>query len=233
MNGFWADVVVHPLLDLLIALYNTVAFGNLGVAVIELTVMLRLALLPLTILAERSTARYERLSEDVAVIQAQFKNDPVLANEQVRELLKSRRVSPWAKAIVLFIQLAVLIALYQVFVRGINASLDSLAAWVGPVALPIDATFFGFELGSRNLWWALAVGVFLFLEISYEQRKYAHLLGKQDAIYRYAFPLFTVALLTALPMVKSLFVLTSMGFSLAVSGLRHALWPVPAADKKA
>lgn len=212
MQDLWRDLLVHPMLETLLFLYRTLAFGNLGVAVIELTVLLRLALMPLTVLAERSSARYERLSEDVATIQGQYKNDPVLANEQIRELLKQRKINPWAKAIVLLVQLAVLLALYQVFTRGALA----------PEVVP---TFFGFPLGTRNVWWALAVGVVLYLEISYEQRQVEYLLGKQDAIYRYAFPLFSVVLLSLLPMVKALFVLTSMAFSFAVSAMRHKLWP--------
>jgi membrane protein insertase Oxa1/YidC/SpoIIIJ len=211
MTGIWDGFLVRPLLDLLIWLYQTVAFGNLGLAVIELTILLRFALLPITVLAERSSARYERLEAEVAGIQASFKNDPVLANEQIRELLKKRRISPWARTAVLLVQLLVLVALYQVFIHGLGSG--------------IDTTFFGFELGRRHLGWALAVGVFLYLEIVHEQRAVEHLLGKQDAVYRYAFPLFAVVLLSFLPMVKSLFILTSMGFSLAVSSIRRALWP--------
>jgi len=212
MTDAWNDLILRPLLDTLLFLYRTLAFGNLGVAVIELTVLLRLALMPLTILAERSSARYERLSEDVAAIQGQYKNDQVLANEQIRELLKKRKINPWAKAVVLLVQFAVLLALYQVFTRG-------------ALTPDIDPTFFGHDIGKRNAWWALAVGAVLYLEISYEQRQVEHLLGKQDAIYRYAFPLFSVVLLSLLPMVKALFVLTSMAFSFIVSAIRHKLWP--------
>lgn len=212
MTDAWNGYLVHPLLDTLLFLYRTLAFGNLGVAVIELTVLLRLALLPLTVLAERSSARYERLSEDVAAIQGQYKNDPVLANEQIRELLKKRKINPWAKATVLLVQLAVLLALYQVFTRGA----------LSPEVVP---TFFGMSLVARNVWWALAVGAVLYFEIAHEQRQVEHLLGKQDAIYRYAFPLFSVVVLSMLPMVKALFVLTSMAFSFLVSRIRHKLWP--------
>lgn len=215
MNALWNDVLVQPLLDFLLLLYHTVAFGNLGVAVIELTILLRLALLPLNILAEKNTARDERLEFEVADIQKRYKDDPVLINEQIRDLFKKRRVRPWAKTLIFIAQLIVLVALYQVFQRGIGARL----------ATPVNATFLGFELGHRNLFWACLVGFILYLEISYEQRKLEHLLHKPDAVYRYAFPVFSIVVLSLLPMVKSLFVLTSMAFSLTVSTLRRWLWP--------
>ena len=225
MAELWRQVFVYPLLDVLILFYNTVAFQNLGVAVIEMTILLRLALMPINIQAERDSARYERLEVEVSEIQKAFKGDPVMANDHIRVLLKKRKVSPWAKTSILVVQLLVLVVLYQVFLSGINAHLDHLAAWVGEPLMPINTTFFGFELGQRNVFWALSVGVYLFLEIVHEQRKVGHLLVKQDALYRYAFPIFTVVVLSILPMVKSLFILTSMTFSLIVSSSRRLLWP--------
>jgi YidC/Oxa1 family membrane protein insertase len=215
MVDLWRSFLVAPLLDLLIFFYETIAFGNLGLAVIEMTFLLRLALIPLTIKAERDAARYEHLEAQVADIQERFKYDEVLAGEHIRAFLKEHKVSHWAKAMILFLQLIVMIVLYQVFQRGIYGGFNR----------PINTTFFGAELGARNFYWSLAVGLLLLVEITFEQRKVAHLLQKKDAVYRYAFPAFTVVVLSILPMAKSLFVLTSMVFSLTVSNLRRALWP--------
>lgn len=225
MVELWRAIFVYPLLDVLILFYNTIGFQNLGVAVIEMTVLLRLALMPLNIRAEADSARYERLELEVSDIQKAFAGDPVMGKEHIRALLKKRKVSPWAKTSILLVQLLVLVVLYQVFLSGINAHLGHLAGWVGQPIMPINTTFFGFELGQRNLLWALSVGVYLFIEILVEQRKVAHLLTKQDAVYRVAFPVFSFVLLSFLPMVKSLFVLTTMTFSLTVSVLRRWLWP--------
>jgi YidC/Oxa1 family membrane protein insertase len=228
MGAIWNDLLVTPLLNVLILFYDTIAFGNLGLAVIEMTVLLRVVLMPLTVVDEKKKAEQERLDDEVAKIQDAFKNDPVMAHEQIRELLARRRVNPWAKTAVLLIQLAVLLVLYKVFIHGINASLDGLYAWVPAPSGPINTLFFGFDIGVRNFYWALAVGVVLFLDIVAEQREVEHLLGKQDAVYRYAFPIMTVVVLSLLPMVKSLFILTSMGFSIAVLLIRRAIWPTGA-----
>lgn len=225
MGTFWHDLLVVPLLNALILLYDTIAFGNLGVAVIELTVLLRLVLMPLTVVDEKKKAQYERLDGEVGKIQEAFKNDQVQAHEEIRNLLAKRRINPWAKTAVLVIQLAVLVVLYKVFIHGIYASLDGLYSWVPAPMVPINTAFFGFDIGSRNLYWSLAVGVALYLDIVAEQREVEHLLGKQDAVYRYAFPIMTVVVLSLLPMVKAIFILTSMGFSIAVSLIRRAIWP--------
>ena len=224
MHGWYSTYLVIPLLNVLMYLYNTIAFGNLGVAVIEMTVLLRLILLPLSIVSEADELKYEKLELEVARTQQNFKNDRVQAHEEIRGLLKKNHISPWAKMVVLLIQLLVLIVLYRVFVSGINAQLSGLYNWVAKPNLPINTNFLGTEIGSHNLWWALAVGVLLYLEISWEQRHVVHLLGSQDAVFRYAFPLFSVVILLILPMVKSLFVLTSMFFSLGITLIRRLIW---------
>ena len=224
MGGFWHNYLVVPLLNLLVMLYDTAAFGNLGVAVIEMTILLRIALLPFTLVSEADEIKYEHLEKEVAGILEHFKNDSIQAHEEVRALLKKNRISHWAKSVVLFVQLMTLIILYRVFVSGINAQLGGLYAWVPYPNLPINTSFFGFEIGAHNIWWASAVGVFLYLDIVVEQKRIAHLLGRQDAFFRYAFPVFSIVILSLLPMVKSIFVLTSMLFSTAVTLIRKALW---------
>jgi YidC/Oxa1 family membrane protein insertase len=225
MADIWRDLLVEPLLNVLILLYNTLAFGNLGVAVIELTVLLRLALFPLTFVDEKKKAAYAKLDGEVARVQQAFKNDEVAAHEQVRELLAKHRVDPWAKTAVLLIQLLVLLVLYRVFLNGINANLGGLYSWVPHPQMPINTLFFGFDIGTRSLYWAMAVGIMLYLDIVAEQREVEHLLGKQDAVFRYAFPIMTVVVLSLLPMVKAVFILTSMVFSMLISALRRWLWP--------
>lgn len=221
----WRQVFLYPLLNGLILLYETVAFGNLGAAVIEFTVLLRLLLFPLTVVSERNKARYERLESEVERIAAAYKDDHVGMRERVRELLKENRINPWAKAVMIVIQGLVLLVIYQVFSRGIAASLDGLYSWVPAPVLPIEVRFFGTDIGAPSLAWAAAVGVVLYLAIVIDQRKHVNFLGRSDAVFRYAFPAFTVVLLSFLPMVKSLFVLTSILFSVIVSFVRHRLWP--------
>lgn len=225
MFELWRHIFLYPFLNGLIWLYNTVAFGNLGVAVIELTVILRLFLFPLTVISERNKAKYERLEPEVDQIAEAYKDDPVKMRERVREMLHRNRINPWAKASVLAIQGMVLIALYAVFQRGVTASLDGLYAWVQQPTMPINTRFLGLDIGEPSFYWAVAVGLILFTTIVIDQRKHAQVLGKSDALFRYAFPVFTVVLLSILPMVKTLFVLTSMVFSIIISNLRHAIWP--------
>ena len=182
----WHDWLYAPLLNLLIFLYDAVGNGSLGLAVIALTVAIRGVLLPLSIVSERNALAYDRLQARIRAIEKENRADRVVMKERVRELLRAHKVSPWAKVIVLGIQLIVLVVLYQVFISGINASLDSLYPWIArPEA--IDPTFFGYNLGMQSGRWAAAVGIFLAVEIAVSLKRRAHL-DKSDLYYLFLYP---------------------------------------------
>jgi len=218
----WHDWLYAPLLNLLIYLYDTVGLGSLGIAVIALTVTIRLALLPLSILSERGALAYDRLQIKIREIESETYTDPVYKNERIRELLRKNRVNPWAKAVTLLIQLLVLVVLYQVFMGGITNQLDALYPTVErPETL--NTVFLGVELGVRNFWWSLSVGVFLLVEIAVSLKRRAHV-ERSDLYYLLLFPTFCFAVLWYLPMVKSLFIMTSLIFSLLLTGIRYLIF---------
>lgn len=219
MLELWHDYLYQPLLNLLFFLYDRFASENLGVAVIELTVIIRMALLPFSIVSERKRARFEALSEQIATVGRQFKNDRVKQREETRKLLRVQRVSPWAKVVALGGQVLVFILLYQVFLGGLRpAKLIDLYASVRRPDV-INTMFFGFDIGQRNIWWALAVAILLFIEIVIEQGHRRHTIDRRDLFYRYIFPLAVFGILFKLPMVKSLFLLTTMAFSAMLFGV--------------
>lgn len=222
MAAIWHDWLYTPLLNFLLWLYEGPAFNNLGVAIIELTVLLRFALLPFTIMDEKSKASYEKLSQKLGAIERDFKTDHVKRKEKVRELLKEHKVNYWSKVIVLGFQLLVLVLIYQVFMAGLRyTGIDVIYPWIDLPA-SVNTAFFGFDLAERSWFWAAAVGAVLFAQIYAVQKKREHLVNRADVMYMIFFPLFTAIVLMVLPMVKALFVLTSMCFSMIVFWLRQA-----------
>lgn len=224
MTAFWHDGLYTPLLNFLMFLYSGPASGNLGIAVIELTVILRVFLLPLSVIEERNRARYERLNDRIETIERDFKTDHVMRKDKIRDLLKEHKVSYWSKVVSLAVQLLVLVLLYQVFLAGIRfTNSETLYSWVTAPAV-VDPLFLGFDLGQRSYLWAGAVGVLLFLQIYAVQKRREHLVTRSDLMYMFVFPIFSMTLLLLLPMVKSLFILTSMLFSMLVFAVRRSIW---------
>lgn len=217
----WNEYLFRPIFNILMYFYNEASGQNLGIAVIYLTLLLRLVLLPFSLISVWKEAFYKKITKEISKIAEAYKNDSVLQNQEIREFLKKHRVHPWSKAIVLGVQALTLVLLYQVFLGGLRGhKMDLLYSWVMRPDF-VNTTFLGFDLGVRNFWWAAAIAVFLFVEISLEQRKKKKFLMNTDVVYKYFFPFFCFVLLYLLPMVKSLFILTSLIFSaIVVTGIQ-------------
>lgn len=215
LGYIWTNWLYIPIFNALIWLYNGPAKENLGYAVIILTIGLRLVLLPFSVISEKNKVKYRILGEKVDILKKDFKNDPVALKTHVRELFKKNKVKPWAKTLVLAVQGLALVLLYQVFMGGLTRyKMNVLYPWVEKPEI-INTKFFGFELSVRDWRWAAVVGLILFLENYLEQRKRKTTKGEQ--LYAIFFPLATFYLLWLLPMVKSVFILTSIGFSYILS----------------
>ncbi|HYE60235.1 MAG TPA: YidC/Oxa1 family membrane protein insertase [Candidatus Kapabacteria bacterium] len=215
---FWHDFLYQPLFNLLIYVYSNWTNFNFGWAVIYVTILLRLALLPFTLVTERDKIKNQELAAEIHRVEKQFHNDQVIKKDEIRKILRKRKVHPWAKIVVLGMQLLVLILLYQVFLRGITGE-KILKILYPSIDFPgkINTMFYGFDLGEpHNILWAGLVWIFLFGEIYLDYRKSKPKLRKSDLLYFIFFPTGVALLLYMLPMVKSLFVLTSMVFSVII-----------------
>lgn len=90
---------------------------NYGVAIILLTVAVRIALLPLTLKQTRSMHAMQAIQPQVKALQAKYKGNRQKLNEELMKLYKEHQVNPLGGCLPLVLQLPVFIALYSVL-RG-------------------------------------------------------------------------------------------------------------------
>jgi membrane protein insertase Oxa1/YidC/SpoIIIJ len=189
-------------------------------------------LLPLSIIGERNAIKQDKIEEEALKTVKAFKNDPVMRKDEYRRIMKKNRISPWAKVLVMGIQVLVLVLLYQVFMRGING--DRVAKILYPfVDYPgkLNILFYGFNIGRvYDTLWAGIAAIYLLISIILENRGRKHW-DKASMFYLVVFPLFTFGALWILPMVKSLFILTTMIFSDTITTVRKLLFPVKKVNK--
>jgi len=226
LTDIWYLYLYQPLVNALIWIYSNVAGQNLGWTVVWLTVFLRLLLLPLTVVSERNVLKNELAEKEAWGAAKIFKNDPVAQKDEFRRVMKKHHISPWAKVLTLLIQVLVLVLLYQVFMRGITG--DKIVKILYPnVDYPgkMEKMFYGFDVGAvHDIFWAGVVGFYVLASIIIEKRRNGW--EKSEMAYVIIFPLFTFSALWFLPMVKSLFILTSMVFSDIITLLRKLFFPI-------
>jgi YidC/Oxa1 family membrane protein insertase len=87
---------------------------NYGVAIILLTIAVRLILLPLSIKQIRSMREMQRIQPEIKKLQAKYKGDRQKLNEEMMKLYKEHGVNPLAGCLPLLSQAIVLIPLFQV-----------------------------------------------------------------------------------------------------------------------
>ena len=234
MPDFWFSYLYQPVFNILVWIYNDFTQGNMGYAVIIMTVMLRICLLPLSIIAERDVNRQKQVELEAFASAKSFKNDPVAQKEEARRIIRKYRVSPWAKVTTLLIQGLVFFLLYQVFVSGMMGDRTVNVLYEGNnLSGKVNLDFYGFDISKvHDLIWPGICALYLFLSIFIEEfgRKD---MEKSELYFLFFFPAFVFIFLYYLPMVKSLFILTSMMFSDIIRLIRIAFFPVKEPTKNA
>ena len=225
MEMFWNEYLFRPLFNLLIFLYQNYTFYSMGLAVVYLTIILRILLLPLSIIAEKSPSFYHMLAQSMRELQNDYPNDYVQQKEALKAILRKNRVHPWAKVLSLAIQFLVLILLYQVFMGGINAreKYDALYPFITRPDF-VYTKFLWFDISERNFFMSFLVALILFVEITIVQNNKKELLTSRDLVYRIVFPIFSFVALYLLPSVKSIFILTSILFSFIIIIVQNVIW---------
>jgi len=119
MIALWNTFLFQPLVNFLIFFYQ-IGFQNLGVAIIGLTVTLRLALLPLTIPSLKAAAKMRELAPELAKLKKKFAGDKQALSKAQLELYKKNGANPAAGCLPQIVQMIVLITLYRAFLMILN-----------------------------------------------------------------------------------------------------------------
>jgi len=105
------DTVRQGLGSVLAFFYSIIP--NSGVAIILLTVAVRLVLFPLTAKQAKSMIAMQRVQPEIKKLQAKYKNDRQKLNEEMMKFYKENQINPLGGCLPLLLQMPVFIALYQ------------------------------------------------------------------------------------------------------------------------
>lgn len=111
---------IHPIFNTLVFLYNTIAFHDLGVAIIIVTIGIRCILFPLFYKSYHNQALMQKIQPDIKRVQGEHKNDRELQARKIMEIYRENNVNPFSSFLLILIQLPILIALYKVFFIGLT-----------------------------------------------------------------------------------------------------------------
>ena len=132
----------QPLLNGLILLSNYMPNYDLGLAIISLTVIVRIILFPFSHHGAVTQIKMRELEPKIKELREKFKDKKEEQAKQTMELYKSHGLNPFSGCVLAFVQIPILIALWQVFVK--SAALGNLPLYSFVVIPPeIQTSFLG------------------------------------------------------------------------------------------
>ena len=153
------EVLSRPLLNLLVFFYQ-LPYVDFGMAILILTLLLRLVLWPLNskaIIQQRELQeKTQGIQKEMKEIKEKYKDNPAQQNAEIMKIWKKKKFNPFASFTPMIVQIIVLIALYQVLRHVLLP--DGLNLLYSFVSSPgeINPMFLGvFNLSKAN--WILAV----------------------------------------------------------------------------
>ena len=125
--------LARPLLLFLNWLYGL--SGNWGLAIIFLTVFVRLCLLPINIKSYQSMKGMQKIQPQIKELKETHKSDPKKLNLEIMALMKQSKVNPLGGCLPLFIQFPIFFALYRVLGESIELYQSPFVFWIRDLSL--------------------------------------------------------------------------------------------------
>ncbi len=150
IGAIWDLIILQPVINSLI-MVDSVLFRNFGLAIIALTIIVRVLTLPLTLKQLRATKAMQVLQPKLAELQKKFAKDrSKLAQEQMR-LYKESGVSPAGCMIPMLVQMPIWIALYQSIIRLLAVTPEDFL-WLSQYLYSWPIVYSMLPLGNDFLW---------------------------------------------------------------------------------
>ena len=213
-------LMYQPLFNVLMLLYVYVPGHDLGVAIIILTLIIRLLLHPSYVQTLRAQQQLKNIQPEIDRVKSLHKDDQAKQSQELMRVYKDNKVNPLGSCLPMLIQLPVLYALYRVFMVGLNTeSLKLLYSWFPRVPAEVNHVFLQFtgvtawqiNLAVPNVYLAVLAGAAQLLQ-SWLMMKF-NPMGQQNGgaakiinmQMMYLFPIITVVIGLSLPAALSLY----------------------------
>lgn len=222
---FFQVVLFQPFFNALVLLYIYLPGRDFGIAVIILTLAIKLILHPLTLKGLKQQRATAELQPKLDEIKSKYKNDKAQQSKAMMELYKQEKINPMSGCLPLLIQLPIIIALYRVF-QGVFKPETMEANLYGFISNPgaINPTFLGLSLTDNQIFvivLAILAGAAQFYQMKMtkltakkkDKGKQKDFASSMQTQMLYVFPVISVLLVYKLGAVIGIYWLVTILFS--------------------
>ncbi|MDB5660820.1 MAG: rane protein insertase YidC [Cypionkella sp.] len=136
----WFFFLTKPIFFVLHWLHGLI--GNMGLAIIGLTFILKLLVLPLAYKSYVSMARMKELQPEMEVLKERAGDDKQKLQKDMMALYKERKVNPAAGCLPIFIQIPIFFSLYKVIFVTIELRQSPFFGWIRDLSAPDSSSIF-------------------------------------------------------------------------------------------
>lgn len=158
ISTLWHTVVYRPLHNVLILLVGVLPGHSVGLAIIVLTIIVRVALFPLTGKSIRAQKAMKELEPEIKKIREKYKDNKQEQAKKTMELYQEKGVTPFSGCLPLFIQIPIIIGLYMVFKDILIVDESQLYGFVTHPGT-LDMHFLIFDLAAKSAILAALAGI--------------------------------------------------------------------------
>lgn len=157
-HKLWEILLYQPLVNLLAFLVYIIPGGDIGLAIIALTLLVKIALFPLSHQQIMSQAKMTLMQPELNKIKQSGASREEQA-KQTFEVYKKYNANPFSGCLLIFIQIPIIFALYFVFLRGLSFDSNTLYSFV-PHPGAVNTLFLGLlDLSKKSLLLAILAGL--------------------------------------------------------------------------
>jgi len=163
MSALWNIIFYQPIYNILIFIVNNVTFGDVGFAIIIVTIIVKLILSPLTKKSIKSQILMKKMEPELKRIKKDFPNKEEQAKKTF-ELYKKNGTNPFSGCLVVLLQLPVIFALYYVFYKGLSIDTTQVYSFLN-TPTTMHTNFLGFiEINGKSILLAVLAGLTQFIQ---------------------------------------------------------------------
>lgn len=166
ISAFFNAAFYNPIYNALVALVAVIPGGDVGVAVIIITIIIRLILLPFSLSAARTQQAMRTLEPKIKDVKERHKGDKEKEALETLALYREAKVNPFASILMVFIQIPVLLALYWVFSSESFSTINRALLYAAtPIPENISLEFLGLiSVVGKSMVLAVLAGVTQFYQ---------------------------------------------------------------------
>lgn len=169
ISSIFGALIYNPLYNALIFLVTVVPGGDVGLAVVSLTILVKLILFPLSKKATETNMKMKDVQPKVKEIQEKHKDNREMQAVEILALYREHKLNPFSSILVIFIQIPIILGLYWVFLKAgwPDIHTDILYSFV-QVPEQVNTMFFGFlNVLERSIPLAVLVGLTQYFQVKF------------------------------------------------------------------